>query len=66
MRWQREIEEGGIRRADIARRERLTRARVTQVMSLLDLPDEVKEELLAIDRGRPDWSVREALRRVGT
>ena len=65
MRWQREIEEGSIRRADIARRERLTHARVTQVMSLLDLPDEVKEELLSISEGRPEWSVREALGRVG-
>ena len=66
MRWQKEMEEQGLRRADIARRERLTRARVTQIMHLLDLPEDVKVELLALDKGRPDWTVREALRRVGS
>ncbi|MEK6608279.1 MAG: hypothetical protein AABZ30_11505 [Myxococcota bacterium] len=64
MRWQAEIE-GGLRRADIARRERLTRARVTQVMSLLDLPADVKTMLLAGDAEVEGWSVRRALREVG-
>jgi hypothetical protein len=47
MAWAAEMEATGIRRADIARRERLTRARVTQVMSLLELPDVVKAAVLA-------------------
>lgn len=46
MAWQRDIDEKGLRRADIARRERLTRARVTQIMSLLNLPEDVKAGLL--------------------
>ena len=32
--------------ADITRRERISRARVTQIMSLLDLPDDLMEKLL--------------------
>ena len=44
--WQVEIEAGEISRAGIARRESLSRARVTQLMKLLDLPHEVKDRLL--------------------
>ena len=40
-------------RTRIARRERITRARVTQVMSLLDLPEDAMR-----------MSIREALRTV--
>ena len=60
MAWQVEIEAGEVTRADIARREGLTRARVTQVMSLVKLPDEVKGMLL--DGEGEDWSIRRALR----
>ena len=35
-------------RAEIARRCGLSRARVTQVMSLLDLPDEIRECVMAL------------------
>lgn len=38
MSRQAEIEATGIRRADVARREGITRARVTQILSLLGLP----------------------------
>lgn len=47
MVWAVEMEAGGVRRADLARREGITRARVTQVMSLLKLPEEVKVSVLA-------------------
>ncbi len=60
IRWEGEMKTRGILRADIARRERLTRARVTQVMSLLELPEEVKSMLL--DGEGDGWSVRRALR----
>ena len=54
MRWQGEIDLGGIRRADIARRERL-----------LELPAEVKALPLAGHAEVEGWSVRRALREVG-
>ncbi len=60
--WNAEIAVQGISRADIARRERLTRARVTQVMSLLNLPDHVKATMLGGEA--QDWSVRTALRQA--
>lgn len=60
--WQSEIDDGTINRAGIARRERVTRARVTQIMSLLDLPDDVKERLLAEGDEVRGMSIREALR----
>ena len=50
MKWQEDIESTGITRADIARREGLSRARGTQIISLLDLPEEMRASLLAMDR----------------
>ena len=64
MAWQTEMRESGLTRADIARRENLTRARVTQVMSLLNLADNEKKKLLAEDPEVTDWSIRRALREV--
>ena len=58
--WRAEMDRTGLRQADIARRERLTRARVTQIMSLLELPEDTKAMLL--DGEGEDWSIRRALR----
>ena len=65
MAWQREMEDQGIRRADIARREGLTRARITQILGLLKLPDDVKALLIAGHDEVAGMSIREALRRAG-
>ena len=62
MAWQADIEAGAINRAGVARRERVTRARVTQVMALLDLPEDVKVKLLEDDEEAKGMSIREALR----
>lgn len=62
MAWQAEVETGSINRAGIARRERVTRARVTQILSLCDLPDDVKARLLAEDEQLRGMSIREALK----
>ena len=63
MVWAVEMEAGGVRRADIARREGITRARVTQVMSLLKLPAEVKASVLA---GGEPRTIRGALEAVAS
>ena len=47
---------------DQAQEERVTRARVTQIMSLLDLPEDVKVKLLEDDEEARGMSIREALR----
>ena len=60
--WQKLIEQESISRAEISRREGLSRARVTQLMSLLKLPKKVQQGLLA---GAPEyagWTVRRGLR----
>lgn len=60
--WADELEAGGITQADIARREGVSRARVTQMLALLDLDEAKRAELL---RGDLMWSIRRALREVG-
>jgi ParB-like chromosome segregation protein Spo0J len=61
QRWQAQIEGRGLRRADIARAEGITRARVTQVMRLLDLPADLQGDLTTNKSYTRSWSVRYAL-----
>ncbi|MEK7270157.1 MAG: hypothetical protein AAB215_04350 [Planctomycetota bacterium] len=59
--WQALLDSGKAKtRADIARQEGVTRARVTQVMGLLRLPPGVQKRVLAMPatRGVPGVSVR--------
>lgn len=66
MDWQRQLDAGEVHsQAEIARREGITRARVTQVMGLLRLAPAIKEHLLALPgtTGRAAISER-ALRAV--
>jgi hypothetical protein len=59
--WQKLIEQQSISRAEISRREGFSRARVTQLMRLLKLPEKVQQGLLA---GAPEyagWTVRRGL-----
>ena len=60
--WRRELDAGGVNRADIARRELVSRARVTQILAMLELGPDVQKDLLD---GTSQWSVRKALRQVG-
>ena len=59
--WQKDIEESSMRRADIARREGLTRARVTQIMGLLDLPEDVRQKVLDRDPEVGSWTIRKGM-----
>ena len=61
--WSAELESGGISRAEIARREGISRARVTQILRLAALPEERQRELLA---GTVVSSIRGALAEVGS
>lgn len=59
--WQQQLDIGEVRnQADIARREGITRARVTQVMALLRLAPEIQEQVLSMPGGirRPPISER--------
>ncbi|GAB4366196.1 MAG: hypothetical protein Kow00128_09410 [Deltaproteobacteria bacterium] len=47
--WRRQLDTGEVRnQAEIARREGITRARVTQVMGLLKLAPEIQEHILSM------------------
>ena len=64
--WQRQLDAGEVEtQAAIARREGITRARVTQIMALLRLAPEIQEHILAMPDsvGRPAISER-ALRPI--
>ena len=66
MDWQRELDAGEVdTQAEIARREGITRARVTQIMALLRLAPEIREYILVMPEmvGRPTVSER-ALRPI--
>ena len=64
LHWQEEVDSGRHTRAGIARRENGTRARVTQQMKLLELPDAIKDAMLKDPEGYRDWTIRDALRMV--
>jgi ParB-like chromosome segregation protein Spo0J len=64
--WQRQLVAGEVtNRAAIARREGITRARVTQLMALVRLAPEIREHILGMPKtvGRPAISER-ALRPI--
>ena len=65
QRWQEEIQQQGLRRADIAQAEGITRARVTQVMGLLELPADLQTDLTDNKPYTRSWSVRHALEMAG-
>ena len=61
LEWQRELDAGEVdTQAEIARREGITRARVTQIMALLRLAPEIQDLILAMPEGvgRPAISER--------
>lgn len=61
MEWRRQLDAGEVRnQADIARREGITRARVTQVMGMLGLPPQIREQILSMPDSlrRPQFSER--------
>ena len=62
--WQKLIEQESMTRAEISRREGLSRARVTQLMSLLKLPEKVQQGLLAGTPEYSGWTVRQGLGEV--
>jgi len=51
LKWRRERDRGEVHnQADIARREGITRARVTQVLMLLRLAPEIQERILSMPK----------------
>ena len=65
MAWQKDIEQLGMRRSEIARREGYTRARVTQIMKLLELPEDMQAAVLARDQSVSGVTAKAAIAMVG-
>jgi len=65
MRWAKEIDAGKVSRADIARREGYTRARVTQILKLLDLDEEVRAAIIARDESVQGLTAKAAISMAG-
>jgi ParB-like chromosome segregation protein Spo0J len=63
--WKAAIDAGTVTQADIARRERLTRARVCQLMKLSALPEGLQARLLSEDPSVAGMTVRDALQNRG-
>lgn len=60
LEWQQLLEDGVVpSRAELARREGITRARVTQIMKLLELAAEIQETILTLPAGTPERLVTE-------
>ena len=53
------MERDGLTKAELARRMNLSRARITQIMNVLKLPDEELEELMALDEVLKEKSITE-------
>ena len=66
MEWQRLLEFGdGTSRANIARREGISRARVTQIMYLINLAPEIQKQILAMpETVRKDYITERKLRPI--
>jgi hypothetical protein len=67
LEWQALLESGEVRnQAAIARREGITRARVTQIMAMLRLAPEIQRHILSMpDSVRPPALSERALRQIG-
>jgi hypothetical protein len=60
LKWQSLLDDGEVpSRAELARREGITRARVTQIMKLLSLAPNIQEAILALPSGIPERLVTE-------
>ena len=64
--WRRQLDAGQVtNQAAIARREGISRARVTQILSLLRLPEKTRRRILAMpDGAKPPGTSEHALRRI--
>ncbi len=64
--WRRQLDAGEVpNQASIARREGITRARVTQVLALLRLPSDIRRRVMALrDGSSPAGLSERALRKI--
>ena len=62
--FQNQIEAGSVNKADLARRYSMSRARVTQIMNLLKLSPEIREEILNLPNKKKSFFTERKLRKI--
>ncbi len=62
--FQNQLETGSVNKADLARRHGMSRARVTQIMNLLKLEPEIREEILNMSNGDQRYFTERKLRKI--
>jgi len=61
---QNQLETGSVNKADLARQNGMSRARVTQIMNLLNLESGIKEEILNMSQSEQEYFTERKLRRI--
>ena len=62
--FQHQIEAGSVNKAELARRHGMSRARVTQIMNLLNLESRIKEEILNMSQPEQQYFTERKLRKI--
>ena len=62
--FQNQLEAGSVNKADLARRHGMSRARVTQIMNLLNLESKIKEEILNLSQHDQRYFTERKLRKI--
>jgi hypothetical protein len=62
--FQHQLETGSVNKAELARRHGMSRARVTQIMNLLNLESGIKEEILNMSQPEQVYFTERKLRKI--
>jgi hypothetical protein len=62
--FQKQLEVGSVNKAELARRNGMSRARVTQIMNLLNLESRIKEEILNMPQSEQRYFTERKLRKI--
>jgi D-ribose pyranose/furanose isomerase RbsD len=62
--FQNQLEAGSVNKADLARQHGMSRARVTQIMNLLNLESKIKEEILNMSQSEQRYFTERKLRKI--
>ncbi len=62
--FQNQLEAGSVNKAELARRYGISRARVTQIMNLLNLESGIKEEILNMSQSEQRYFTERKLRKI--
>ncbi len=62
--FQQQLETGSVNKADLAHQRGMSRARVTQIMNLLNLESRIKEEILNMSKSEQRYFTERKLRKI--